>query len=350
MPLHCESVKIPGVDLNHFLTTRRPRWDRLSTLLDRVDKRGLGSLSYDEVSEFFALYRLVSSDLNLAQTRTGNPALLEYLEGLVGRAYASLAVPRRTNILAAWWRILRHDFPAAIRAERHAMGLSLLALLLGVILGFALTYARPSAAEVFLPPEQLAQSPSARVAELEAMEATGGGRIKSADQNLAFGTFLFTHNIRVTVLGFALGLTFGVGTAVVLFYNGAMVGSLAALYFSDGVLKFFLAWVGPHGAVELPCVVMGCGAGLMLARTQYRWNHGSVASQLREIRPRLVHLLVGVSSLLVIAGMIEGGFSQINEPTIPYSLKITVAVAVFALLLAYLFWIPVRPGDEGRTE
>jgi uncharacterized membrane protein SpoIIM required for sporulation len=91
---------------------------------------------------------------------------------------------------------------------------------------------------------------------------------------LFFTTFLFTHNIRVTVLGFALGFTFGIGTVLILFFNGAMLGSLAALYLSDGVMVFFLAWVGPHGVIELPCVICGCMAGLMLARAQFRRDAG----------------------------------------------------------------------------
>jgi len=330
------------MDLNQFLTERRPRWQRLTALLDRVDRRGLDALSPDETEELFALYRLVSSDLNLVQTRTGNPTLLEYLEGLVGRAYANLALPKRTNVLRAWWDTLRHRFPAALRAEKGLFLLAAAAMLAGALFGFVATLVAPETAEVFLPPSHLTESPSQRVARLEQMEREGKSRIEGAGSHAAFSSFLFTHNIRVTVLGFALGFTFGIGTILILFYNGVILGGVAAQYFADGVMTFFVAWVGPHGSIELPCILFGCTAGLMLARAQFRRDEGSLRVQLRGLRPRLVTLLVGTASLLVVAGIIEGGFSQINEPTIPYPLKIAVAAVLFVALVAYLFFIPVR--------
>ena len=338
------------MDLNQFLRERRPRWERLTALLDRIDRRGLRALEPREVGELFSLYRLVSSDLNLVQTRTGNPALLEYLEGLVGRAYANLAVPREATPFRAWWQVLRHYFPATLRAQWRPLALAFLTTLAGVVLGFAATFVEPSNAEVFLPAEQLAETPRERVARLEAEERSGQHQVAGLGEHAVFSSFLFTHNIRVTVLGFALGLTFGVGTVILLFYNGAMLGSLAALYLSDGVMTFFVAWIGPHGAIELPCVLFGCTAGLMLARAQYRRDAGSVLAQVRHMRPALIDLLVGTATLLVLAGLIEGGFSQINEPTLPYSLKIVGAAALFAGLLIYAFWVPAKPrspfGDE----
>ena len=335
------------MDLNHFLHSRRPRWDRLRRLLDKVDRISVGGLSPQETDELFSLYRLVSSDLNLVQTRTANPVLLEFLEKLVGRAYANLAVPRRSSFFRSWWRTLRHGFPTAIRKELRLLLLSAITMGGGLALGFITTFTSPDAADVFLPPEHLAQSPSQRVAELEELERSGRTRVDSLSVQTLFTTFLFTHNIRVTVLCFALGFTFGVGTLVLLFFNGAMLGSLAALYVQDGVLEFFIAWVGPHGAIELPCILFGSTAGLMIARAQFRRDLGSTASQVRALRPTLVSILVGTSTLLVVSGAIEGGFSQVNEPTLPYPFKIVVAGGMFLSLLAYLFWMPAR---DARPE
>ena len=204
-------------------------------------------------------------------------------------------------------------------------------------------------AEVFLPPEHLQESPRERVARLESMERGGNRKINSADMHAAFTVFLFNNNIRVSVLAFALGLTFGVGTLIVLFYNGAMLGSLAALYLLDGQAKFFIAWVGPHGSVELPCTIFAGTAGLMLAARQLRRSEGSFLSQVRVIRPTLVDLLIGTATLLVVAGCIEGGFSQINEPTITYWFKIAVAITLFGALIAYLFFMPVKEREPQES-
>jgi uncharacterized membrane protein SpoIIM required for sporulation len=338
------------MDLNQFLVERRPRWQRFAALLDRVDATGPESLNPREADEFFSLYRMTSSDLSLVQTRTGNVSLTEYLEALVARGYAQLVVPRKARFFRSWWATLRHGFPATIRAERRILAVSAMVLILGTLCGFAATYARPSTARVFLPAEHLTESPRDRVARLEDAERSGNRSIGGADEHTAFTVFLFNNNIRVSILAFALGVTFGVGTIVILFYNGAMLGSLAALYLLDGQSTFFLAWVGPHGSIELPCVTFAATAGLMLAGRQLRREDGPFLSQIRPIRHRLVHLLVGTATLLVLAGTIEGGFSQINQPTIPYWFKITVAAILFAALIAYLFYIPVTPPPATQDE
>lgn len=339
------------MDLNRFLLERRPRWQRLARLLDKVDRVSLKGLAPDEVDELFRLYRLASSDLNLAQTRTANPAVLEYLEGLVGRAYSNLVTHERPKPFRAWRRIMRYRFPAVMRAERRLLAITTLAMMAGVLFGAILTLLDPNVAVVFLPSEHMSESPAERVADLESMEASGNTRVDTASKHALFTTFLFTHNIRVTVLGFALGLTFGIGTIIILFYNGAMLGSLAALYWQDGVMTFFVAWIGPHGAIELPCILFGCTAGLMLGRAQLRVEGGTTWRQIRDVRPRLVEIMVGTSTLLVLAGLIEGGFSQINEPTLPYKIKIMVAITLFIGLLAYLFVVPVEEkANEDETD
>lgn len=340
------------MDFNAFLASRQHRFERLSELLDLAEAKGLAQLSAQQVDELYRLYRLVSSDLNLAQTRTGNPSLLEYLESLVARGYAALAVPQRARPISGWWQIIRHRFPAVLRLQRNILLLATLTFLAGISFGWIATAINPDMAVVFLPPEHLSQSPSERVAELEAIEAGGSTQVDSAGDYSVFSSFLFTHNIRVSLLGFALGLTFGIGTLVVLFYNGAMLGSIAQRYFDDGVFEFFIAWVGPHGAIELPCIIFACTAGLMLARAQWQAQAGDMWQRIGNIRSQLLTLLVGTATLLVLAGLIEGGFSQVNEPTLPYPVKITVAGALAIALAGYVFMMPVQQAkaDDGQLR
>ncbi len=86
----------------------------------------------------------------------------------------------------------------------------------------------------------------------------------------------------------------------------------------------------------------------MIARIQFLKCDGPMLDQLRLHRRDFADLIVGFSSLLVIAGLVEGGFSQVNEPTISYELKQGVAVLLFVALIAYLFLLPVR--NEGERD
>jgi uncharacterized membrane protein SpoIIM required for sporulation len=229
-----------------------------------------------------------------------------------------------------------------VRREAVLLGVSTGLFLAGTIFAFVATLVRPSLADAFLPTEHLTEPPSARVARLEELERSGQSPIESGGEHAAFTTFLFTHNIRVSCLAFALGFTLGIGTAAVLLMNGAMLGSLAALYLDDGQMRFFTAWIGPHGSIELPCIFLAGMGGLMIARMQFRRDRGTLVEQFRRSRSEMVSLVVGFSTLLILAGIVEGGFSQINEPTISYTLKQSVASILFAGLLGYLFVLPIR--------
>lgn len=343
------------MDRISFLQHRRPEWDRLAALLSRVEKAGLAELTAAESESLFTLYRRASNDLNLVASRGGNPALAEFLEALVARAYAQVAAPRTgrslRRTLASWWETVRFDFPAIIRRERGLLLLAAIAMVAGIAFGFVACWHDSTLAEAFLGgafPEHLRQSPAERVAAAEALERGVGSM--TVGKHTAFSTMLFTHNITVSFLSFALGLTAGVFTVVFLFYNGAILGSLAALYVKDGVGVFFVAWVGPHGVLELPAFALAGLAGLMLGRAMLRRDEGPLADQLRRMGPDLVKILTGSASLLVVAGLIEGGFSQVNEPTLAYWFKISVAAALLAALVVYLFVMPVRKKARAAVD
>jgi hypothetical protein len=47
--------------------------------------------------------------------------------------------------------------------------------------------------------------------------------------------------------------------------------------------------------------------------------------------------MIGTALTLVLAGLIEGSFSQFSARTFPYEAKITAAVLLFLALTTYLF-------------
>ena len=53
--------------------------------------------------------------------------------------------------------------------------------------------------------------------------------------NPMFSSRVITNNIRVALMAFALGITFGLGTIWVLAVNGAMLGGLAGAFAKSGI-------------------------------------------------------------------------------------------------------------------
>lgn len=287
--------------------------------------------------ELLRLYRLTSSDLNQARSLTADPELLERLNALAGRGYRFIYRPRRGRGIQGALReiadFLGSKVPEAF--QRHAMAVvsAAAALLLGALFGAGVVLASPYSAEDLIPQDFFTQSPRERVEQIEKNEE----RIARVEDAALFGAQLYTHNIKVSFLAFSLGALTLVGGVWILFYNGIILGAIATQYVLDGVSVFFLAWVGPHGAIELPSIVFAGAAGLVAGRALFLPGELSRGASLRRVFPAVWRMMVGVMVFLVIAGLIEGSFSQFSAKTVPYSLKIAVAALLHAGLLIYLF-------------
>jgi uncharacterized membrane protein SpoIIM required for sporulation len=95
--------------------------------------------------------------------------------------------------------------------------------------------------------------------------------------------------------------------------------------------------VGPHGALELPAIVFAGAAGICAGRAFLLPGDLSRSSALRKALPEIRRIMLASAGVLVVAGLIEGSFSQYTSKTFPYPVKIAVAAILFVLLMTYLF-------------
>jgi uncharacterized membrane protein SpoIIM required for sporulation len=322
------------MDLERFVRERRARWARLESLLDAVERLPDHAMGAMRLLELVRLYRQTCSDLNEARSGTANAALIARLNGLAGRGYRLVyrrSHGRRFALEAR--QFLAAGAPAAFRRERHYVLAAAAAFVLGAVIGLGAVVADPGNAERLIPPQFHTESPKARVERIEASEE----RIDSLEDAAEFSSYLFSHNIQVSFLAFSLGALTLVGGAWILFYNGVLLGAVAASYLLDGVPVFFVAWVGPHGALELPAIVFGGAAGLRLGRALRLPGALATGTALRRALPSVWRMLLLTALVLVAAGVVEGSFSQMTARTIPYAAKIAVAALLFAGLVGWLF-------------
>lgn len=319
------------MNIERFLTERRPVWEDLRKLLDRAD---MVELSREEMHELVELYRRTCSDLNRARSHTANPEILGHLNQLTGRAYRFIyRAAHETPVWSTFVKLLTREIPAAFRKQRAAVLFAAAAFLAGALFGAIAVLVDPANGERLIPQDFFTERPRDRVEKIERSEE----RIDDVENALVFGASLYTHNIKVAFLAFSLGaLTILLGI-VILFYNGVILGAVGTMYVLDDVSVFFFAWVGPHGALELPAIIFGGAAGLVIGRALLMPGDLSRGASLRRVLPDVWRMIIAACLTLVLAGFIEGSFSQFSAKTVPYSLKISVAALLFTGLMAYLF-------------
>lgn len=333
------------MEIERFLADRATQWKRLERLLDAAEKAPDHEMGHARIQEIVHLYREACSDLNKARSYTANAAVLDRLNELTGRGYRFVyrrqprGLTRESVVL-----FLRREVPRAFRRQRSSVAAAAAALVLGALVGFFAVLADESRGAQLVPEHFFDADPRERVERLERDEE----RIDTVQKATEFAAQLYTHNIQVGLLAFSLGALTIVGGLWILFYNGVILGAVAGLYATQGVHVFFLAWVGPHGALEIPAIVFAGAAGLVAGRALLLPGERSAAASVKSVLPDVWRMMVATALVLVVAGAIEGSFSQFTAKTVPYGLKIGVAVVLFAALLAYL--LVGEPAGEGRVD
>ncbi len=330
------------IDLQKFVTEERPYWAELETVLNRLEADHAMALDLESLQRVHYLYERTASDLSKITTFASEPETRRYLENLVSRAYGEIHATRERAHQFAPVHWFLNTFPQTFRRRVRAFWFSVVITLVGCAFGCFAVMFDPGAKEVLLPFGHGGMDPNERVRHEEESQ---GNRLEG--KKTGFSAFLMTHNTRVSITTMALGITWGIGSIIILFYNGIILGGICLDYIVAGQSKFLAGWLLPHGSIEIPAILIAGQAGLVLGGALIGWGkRKSLATRMREITPDLVTLIFGVAVMLVWAGIVEAFFSQYHEPVLPYELKI--AFGTFELLL--LTYFLARCGAKSEAE
>ena len=330
------------LDLTRFLAEERKHWTELEATLDRVDRNPDQRMQLTELLKFHELYERASADLAKIETFASEPEIRRYLEGLVARAYGEIHETREKQQRLNPWRWFVEKFPQTFRRHLGPFWLALAVTIAGCVFGGVAIRIDPEAKQVIMPFPGLRDDPSERVRREESSKED-----RLAGRKSTFAAQLMTHNTQVAIFTMALGITWGAGTTITLFYNGVILGAVAVDYVYAGQARFLLGWLLPHGAVEIPAILLGGQAGFLLASALIGWGSRKPRRQrLREMAPDLTTIIFGAGVLLVWAGLVESFLSQYHQPVIPYALKIAFGVTELVALTLFL----ARSGAAAETR
>ena len=308
-----------------------PRWSSFATQLDRAQRRGLKSLGEDGVRDFVAEYRDLAADLARLQTAARGRERDEvfYLSRLMAGAH-NLLYRGRSLALKDVWRTFAVDAPREVRRSIRPIALAALLLFGPATIAYTAVVRNPGTARVFIPPGMLDRAE-------DGVRRAKQGKGYIPDPELfrpVMATSIIANNVQVTFAAFAIGITFGIGTVLVLVTNGVSLGGVFGLYASKGIASLLVKFVAPHGVLELTAICIAGGAGFLLAAALLIPGNRPRSEALRENARRAIRLIAASTVLLLIAGTLEGFVSPIE--TWPLSWKLAVSAATAVFLVIYL--------------
>ncbi|MEA2223201.1 MAG: hypothetical protein QOH83_1577 [Solirubrobacteraceae bacterium] len=150
----------------------------------------------------------------------------------------------------------------------------------------------------------------------DAVEPIGDTGMTTA-QTAAFSGTVMTNNIQVTFLAFAAGIVFGLGTAFVLVYNGAVLGAVAGGAIAGGNGLEFAQFVTAHGIIELSCIAVAAAAGMRIGYAIVAPGPRARTRALAEEARPSIAIVLGTVPWVVLAGLIEGFVTRAGVGLVP---------------------------------
>jgi uncharacterized membrane protein SpoIIM required for sporulation len=316
--------------LGAFVRKNRPRWEQLEGMLDLMEGRAPLSRRRAFLQDLSALYRATTGDLAFAQTHFRGTTVLLFLHQLVARGHNQIYRSRTVSPGEAV-HFLRCEIPQAVRAHLAAVNWAALIFVIGVVLGLSAVQFDEQAAAVLVPTKILDSIYSGHM---------WTGSIFSVIPAPVASTLLFTNNISVALLAFAGGLSFGVISFWILFFNGVMLGMVFKLCSNYGLLGPLLAFVVTHGFLEISAIIVAGGAGFVIATALLRPGEYLRRDALSIQSRSAVRVALAAVPALVVAGCLE---AFVSPSTLPVAVKALIGGAV-----GLSFWLYLL--GTGRSE
>jgi uncharacterized membrane protein SpoIIM required for sporulation len=317
--------------LDEFQTRREPDWQALTDALRRARGRP-ARLGSDGVLALGALYRSAAADLAYARRRFPGDPLVARLEALVTAARG--AIYGRPASRARVGEFVRSGYWQRVLGLRLHLVLAAV-LLLGATAAGLLWAEHDIGAALGLVPGGLRPSETHHFVHHQ-LSAAASGELSSS---------IITNNVVVLALAFGGGIFLGLGSAIVLIYNGLIVGVVAGLLAQEHQTTQFFVYVLPHGALELSCFIVGGAAGMRMGMAIVSPGRQTRGAALRAAAWSGAVVVLGTACFLVVAGLTEGYVT-------PHGIGLGASIAVGAGL-AGTYWALVltlgrrRPSAPG---
>jgi uncharacterized membrane protein SpoIIM required for sporulation len=314
------------LNIQHFMKQHRSTWSQLEQILP-LFAQSPRKIPAQQIDLLTQLYKKTSN--HLAHMRTNHPEdeVTHYLNQLVSQAHHAVFQEqyKSKHQLGHFFKIY---FPILLLDRQRFILFAFVLFLIGALSGFIAIIIDPSHLYTVIPKSIAGQIDPNKI-------GPGGVDIPNASISAA----IMTNNIKVAVLAFVGGITFGIATAYFMVFNGLLIGALAAVYWQAGKSYEFWAYILPHGVIELMAIFIAGGAGLYLGYRMFVPGQHPWRLQLIRTAKESVQLLMGTIPLFVIAGTIEG---FITPSSLSLATKYAVAGGTLVLLAVYYMYGRVR--------
>ncbi|MEZ0487687.1 stage II sporulation protein M [Fibrella aquatica] len=273
--------------------------------------------------ELTARYVELTDDLSYARTFYPESNVTRYLNGLAAQMHRGLMQNKREERgrFVAFWK---YELPQLFYYSQRTLAVSAVFFLIACLIGWISAINDPTFVRLILGDEYVNMT-------LENIKKGNPlGVYGSMDQGSMF--FQITlNNIAVSLRAFVAGVVVSVGTLVMLFYNGVMLGAFQAFFYERGLLAESLLKIWIHGTLEISAIVIAGAAGLTLGNSLLFPGTLPRLESFKRGAKQGLKIAVGLVPIFIIAGFLESFVTRLT-------LQPAVSLLIIATSAAFIVW------------
>ena len=303
----------------------------------------------DEMADRFVT---LLDDLSYAKTFYPRSKVTRWINGIAAGIYQSIYQNKKhkySRILLFW----KYELPLLFRRYHKTFLFTLILFVLFVTVGVVSSATDPNYAASYFDHRVQPGYYDETISRIQKGDPFG---IYKDDNPFSMFVHIAYNNISVAFKSVVFGVLFGIGTILLMWSNGLMLGCFQYIFFSQGLgwQSVIVIWI--HGTIEISSIVIASCAGLILG---FGWlfpgTYTRRQSFLRSAKDAM-KICISLIPFFIIAAFFESYVTHLMSNTferdshdigLPLPVSIIILSGSFFLILWYFVLYPLRLHKEG---
>lgn len=281
--------------------------------------------------ELASLYVHLVNDLSYAQTYYPKSKTTIYLNNLAAKTFQKIYKTKRedTNRFVQFWKT---EVPLIVYQYRRYVLYAFIIFISFMSIGALSAAFDDSFVRLILGDHYVNMT-------LENIEAGDPVAVYKSGSNWGSFIGITLNNLYVGIKSFIYGVFGGLGTGLVMLYNGIMVGAFQYFFYKEGVLWESVRGIWIHGAMEIFAIVIEGAAGLILGASILFPKTYSRMTSFKIGMKDGVKILISTFPFTVAAGFLEGFVTRYSN-TMPNWLSVSIILMTLSIISFYYLIYP----------
>jgi uncharacterized membrane protein SpoIIM required for sporulation len=280
-----------------FVKQNLHKWQEFEKLVVKKDA--------SDPDKIASLFISVTDDLSFAQTHYRDSQTHNYLNQMAHKVHQSIyknKKEKKSRFITFW----KYELPMLYKTVHRQMLYAFIIFGLAAVIG-AVSAANDDAFVRLILGDAYVNMTLRNIERGDPMAV-----YKSMDQGTMF-LAITLNNIKVALTAFAFGVFLSVGTGLVLFFNGVMLGAFQYFFYQKGLLLTSILSIWIHGTIEIASIIIAGAAGLVIGNSILFPGTYTRLESFKQGAIKGAKVAVGLIPLFIIAGFLESFITRLTE-------------------------------------